>query len=173
MRKSLPHGRVCTVPTKLPTKHPIKPVLDTPTDAHVPIRRTPQGPSGRKSHHAPTRCLEVTASFALKCKFSIIVLWHWFFDLLSFLNGLSYTCRFRLEWKIIWCSFRNLLVLINILTIITHFTYILYILDMKLCSILNFFMHHIKFKKIMLFLNIVPKTISNYLSFKTNRTFIA
>ena len=63
--------------------------------------------------------------------------------------------------------------MIDILTIITHLIFILYILDMKLCSIVNFFEYHIKLKKIMLFLDLVPKPTSNYISFKTNPTFVA
>ena len=42
-----------------------------------------------------------------KCIFSIALSWPSFFELLSFLNGLSYRCQIGLKWKIIWCSFRK------------------------------------------------------------------
>ena len=63
---------------------------------------------------------EPTASFHSKCKFCIVILWHIFFDLLSFLNGLSYKPGIGLKWKIIWCSFRKIFSSIFIWSIFTY-----------------------------------------------------
>ena len=51
---------------------------------------------------------EVTANFPLQNWFPIEICLQSIFDLLSFLNDLSYRCEIGLVWKIIWCSFRNL-----------------------------------------------------------------
>ena len=67
---------------------------------------------------------EPTANFHSKCKFCIVILWHIFFDLLSFLNGLSYKPGIGLKWKIIWCSFRKPLSRIFIWSIFTYFIHL-------------------------------------------------
>ena len=51
---------------------------------------------------------EVTAKFPPQNWFPIEICLQSIFDLLSFLNDLSYRCEIGLVWKIIWCSFRNL-----------------------------------------------------------------
>ena len=50
---------------------------------------------------------EVRAWFHPKCKFSIVGLWHLVFNMVSFLNALSFKCGTSLENKLIWCSLRN------------------------------------------------------------------
>ena len=67
---------------------------------------------------------EPIANFHSKCKFCIVTLWHIFFDLLSFLNGLSYKPGIGLKWKIIWCSFRKILSSIFIWSIFTYFIHL-------------------------------------------------
>ena len=51
---------------------------------------------------------EVTAKFPPQNWFPIEICLQSIFDLLSFLNDLSYRCEIGLVWKIIWCSFRKL-----------------------------------------------------------------
>ena len=50
---------------------------------------------------------EVTAKFPPQNWFPIEICLQSVFDLLSFLNDLSYRCEIGLVWKIIWCSFRK------------------------------------------------------------------
>ena len=51
---------------------------------------------------------EVTAKFPPQNWFPVEICLQSIFDLLSFLNDLSYRCEIGLVWKIVWCSFRNL-----------------------------------------------------------------
>ena len=50
---------------------------------------------------------EVTASFSPQNRFPIAIQWQYIFELLSFLNDLSYRYEIGLDLKIIWCSFRK------------------------------------------------------------------
>ena len=115
---------------------------------------------------------EPTANFHSKCKFCIVVLWHIFFYLLSFLNGLSYKPGISLKWKIIWCSFRNLLGRIYIWSIFTYFIH-LKIKFWEKFSFATVFVAYFRNKEKNNLLPIISYTISNYLSFKTNPRFVA
>ena len=75
---------------------------------------------------------EVTANFSPQNRFPIAIQWQYIFELLSFLNDLSYRYEIGLDLKIIWCSFRKLLKKIILLSKFNYIDQLKMILNKKL-----------------------------------------